>query len=109
MQRMCGYCATFQTDIQLFLVMVGEDGGNGKTLLQNLMTYHLSRNLVAEISPAVVFSGQNANVPAELAKLENKSLVMIAEPERTLKLKVGMVKKLTGIRLIKFLRSYPSD
>ena len=55
-QKLCGYCSTFQTKYEMFVVMVGEDGGNGKTVLKNLMTHHLTNSLVAQISPAVVFS-----------------------------------------------------
>jgi putative DNA primase/helicase len=93
LQRLCGYWLTAQVIEQILPVLYGL-GANGKTVFcETLM--NILGDYAAESPPDLLVAGGNDH-PTEIADLCGRRLVVASETEQGSRLKIQLVKRLTG-------------
>ncbi len=104
MQRLVGLCLTGDVSEQAMWVFHG-DGANGKTTFQEAICGLLG-DYAAEAPPDLLLVRRNAEHPCEVADLCGRRLVVASEADEGRRLRVQLVKRLTGnVRLkARFMR-----
>jgi putative DNA primase/helicase len=99
LQRMAGYFLTGDISVQILPIFFGP-GGNGKNVfldtLMGIMGPH-----AAEAPDGLVTTRITDEHPTEIADLHGRRLVVASETEEGRKMRIGLVKKLTGNRYLK--------
>lgn len=99
LQRMAGYFLTGDISVQILPILFGP-GGNGKNVfldtLMGIMGPH-----AAEAPDGLVTTRITDEHPTEIADLHGRRLVVASETEEGRKMRIGLVKKLTGNRYLK--------
>jgi putative DNA primase/helicase len=99
LQRLAGYFLTGDISVQILPIFYGP-GGNGKNVfLDTLMG--LMGPLAAEAPEGLVTARRSDEHPTEIADLHGKRLVVASETEEGRKMRIGLVKKLTGNKYLK--------
>jgi putative DNA primase/helicase len=99
LQRMAGYFLTGDISVQILPIYFGP-GGNGKNVwldtIMGIMGPHAT-----EAPDGLITTRQNEEHPTEIADLCGKRLVVASETEEGKKMRIGLVKKLTGNKYLK--------
>ncbi|HUT58123.1 MAG TPA: phage/plasmid primase, P4 family, partial [Phycisphaerae bacterium] len=99
LQRMAGYFLTGDISVQILPIFYGP-GGNGKNVfldtLMGIMGPH-----AAEAPEGLLTARITDEHPTEIADLYGKRLVVASETEEGRRMRIGLVKKLTGNRYLK--------
>lgn len=94
LQRLVGYCLTGTIGAQVFPALYGA-GANGKSVFADLLLWLLGD--YAGIAPdSLLTVSSHQEHPTEIAGLRGKRLVVATETEEGKKLRIGLVKKMTG-------------
>jgi putative DNA primase/helicase len=99
LQQIAGLSLTGDASVQELFVMYG-CGANGKSVFLDTLSA-LMGDYAAEAPPSLVTSRTNDEHPTELADLCGKRLVVASETEEGAKLRIQLVKRLTGNARIK--------
>lgn len=89
-----GYCLTGDISVQVMPVYHGE-GANGKSTLLSIIM-HVMGDYAGEAPPDLLLVRYGNEHPCELASIKGRRLVVANESEKHRKLKIGLVKRLTG-------------
>ncbi|MFL5626274.1 MAG: phage/plasmid primase, P4 family [Ktedonobacteraceae bacterium] len=99
LQRLLGYGITGETREQVFGVLYGEDGRNGKDSLQRALTHALgevsgaiSKDVFLDVGKQHAAGGATPH----LCDLHGKRLAWASEPEKGARFNIGQVKELSG-------------
>jgi len=99
LQRMAGYFLTGDISVQILPIVYGP-GSNGKNVfldtLMGIMGPH-----AAEAPDGLVTARHTDEHPTEIADLYGKRLVVASETEEGRKMRIGLVKKMTGNKYLK--------
>lgn len=104
LQRLAGYCLTGDITSRVFPVFHGS-GKNGKsTFLDCLM--RMMGDYASKAPETLLKLSKNYRHPTEIASLAGKRLIVASETQPNMKLKVGLVKEMTGDRTINAREMY---
>jgi len=99
LQRMAGYFLTGDISVQILPIVYGP-GSNGKNVfldtLMGIMGPH-----AAEAPESLITARHTDEHPTEIADLYGKRLVVASETEEGRKMRIGLVKKITGNKYLK--------
>ena len=98
-QRWLGYCLTGDVREQIMPVCHGQ-GANGKSTLLDMVVWLLG-DYASDAPPDLLIQRRGDEHPTELADLCGKRLIVASESEKHRRLKVQLVKRLTGDATIK--------
>ncbi|MBS3821730.1 MAG: hypothetical protein KGY81_08210, partial [Phycisphaerae bacterium] len=99
LQRLAGYCLTGDVSVQILSILYGP-GGNGKNVwLDTLMG--ILGPYATEAPEGLLTARQSDEHPTEIADLCGRRLVVASETEAGKKMRIGLVKKLTGNTYLK--------
>jgi len=99
LQRLAGYFLTGDISVQILPIFHGP-GGNGKNVLLDTLMGIMGPH--AEEAPdGLVTAKRSEEHPTEIADLFGKRLVVASETEENRKLRIGLVKKITGNKYLK--------
>jgi putative DNA primase/helicase len=99
LQRMAGYFLTGDISVQILPIFFGS-GSNGKNVFLDTIMGILGP--YAEEAPdGLITIRQGDEHPTEIADLHGKRLVVASETEEGRKMRIGLVKKITGNRYLK--------
>jgi len=99
LQKFLGHCLTGDISEQTMPVWYGV-GANGKSTLEDAVRYAMGD--YADVAPPdLLLQRHNDEHPAELADLMGKRLVIASEAEKSRRLRVQLMKRLTGDRTLK--------
>jgi putative DNA primase/helicase len=99
LQRLAGYFLTGDISVQILPIFYGK-GGNGKNVFLDTIMGIMGPH--AEEAPdGLVTAKVNEEHPTEIADLYGKRLVVASETEENKKLRIGLVKKITGNKYLK--------
>ena len=94
LQRLTGYCLTGAVTTQVFPSLYGT-GANGKSVFTDTITWLLGD--YSGLAPdSLLTVAPHQEHPTEIAGLQGKRLIVATENEEGKKLRVGLVKKMTG-------------
>ena len=99
LQRMAGYFLTGDISVQILPIFYGP-GGNGKNVFLDTTT-GLMGPYAAGAPPNLITARWNDEHPTEIADLCGKRLIIASEMEEGRKMRVGLVKRLTGDKYLK--------
>lgn len=99
LRRIAGLCLTGDASVQELFVFFGS-GANGKSVFLDTLA-GLMGDYGSEAPPSLVTSRTNDEHPTEIADLCGKRLVVASETEEGAKLRIQLVKRLTGNARIK--------
>ena len=99
LQRMAGYFLTGDISVQILPIFYGP-GGNGKNVFLDTVT-GLMGPYATEAPDGLITARRNDEHPTEIADLCGKRLVVASETEEGRKMRIGLVKKLTGNKNLK--------
>ena len=102
LQRLAGYAATGDITAQELIVLYGA-GANGKSVFVDTLLRVLGNYAGIAPESLLTTNGRNEH-PTELADLQGKRLIVASETDEGAKLKIALVKKLTGDERIKARR-----
>jgi putative DNA primase/helicase len=103
-QKLLGMAASGDCSTQILPIFWG-DGANGKSTLLEICQYIYGD--YSSVAPDSLLTMSNSpQHPCELADLQGRRLVIASETEATSRLRLQLVKKLTGERTIKARRMY---
>lgn len=94
LQRYFGYCLTGDTREQILLFVHGP-GGNGKSLLQTVIT-EIFGSYAGQAPPEMFLAAKHDRHPTELAELRGKRMIMASENESGRQWAEVRIKQLTG-------------
>lgn len=109
LRRAFGYCLTGHVSEQVWHLLVGTDGENGKSTLIEALLYVLG-NYGDTVEPETISIGgmqRDANAPSpDIARLKGRRFVAISETEEGARLAPAKLKKLSGDRYLtaRFMR-----
>jgi len=99
LQRLAGYFLTGDISVQILPILYGP-GSNGKNVLLDTLMGIMGPH--AEEAPdGLVTAKVSEEHPTEIADLFGKRLVVASETEENKKLRIGLVKKITGNKYLK--------
>jgi putative DNA primase/helicase len=99
LQRLAGYFLTGDVSVQILPILYGP-GSNGKNVLLDTLMGIMGPH--AEEAPdGLVTAKVSEEHPTEIADLFGKRLVVASETEENKKLRIGLVKKITGNKYLK--------
>jgi putative DNA primase/helicase len=99
LQRLAGYFLTGDVSVQILPIFYGP-GGNGKNVFLDTIMGVMGPH--AEEAPdGLVTAKASEEHPTEIADLYGKRLVVASETEENKKLRIGLVKKITGNKFLK--------
>jgi putative DNA primase/helicase len=99
LQRLAGYFLTGDVSVQILPIFFGP-GSNGKNVFLDTIMGIMGPH--AEEAPdGLVTAKVNEEHPTEIADLYGKRLVVASETEENKKLRIGLVKKITGNKYLK--------
>ncbi len=99
LQRLAGYCLTGDISVQVLLIFFGT-GANGKNVFLDTIMGIMGPH-AAEAPEGLVTIRRNEEHPTEIADLYGKRLVVASETEEGKKMRMGLVKKMTGNKYLK--------
>jgi putative DNA primase/helicase len=99
LQRMAGYFLTGDISEQILPIFYGP-GGNGKNVYLDTLT-GIMGPLACEAPEGLLTVRRNDEHPTEIADLLGKRLVVASETEEGRRMRIGLVKKLTGNKYLK--------
>jgi putative DNA primase/helicase len=99
LQKLMGYCLTGSTTSRCFPIFWGS-GKNGKNVFLDTFR-EMMGDYASNAAETLVEANARSEHPTELADLWTKRLVLASEPKKGSKLKVGLVKRMTGDRVMK--------
>ena len=99
LQRMAGYFLAGDISVQILPIFYGP-GGNGKNVFLDTLT-GLMGPYAAEAPDGLITTRKNDEHPTEIADLGGKRLVVASETEEGRKMRIGLVKKITGNKYLK--------
>ena len=104
LQRLAGYFLTGDVSVQILPIFYGP-GGNGKNVLLDTILGIMGPH-AAEAPEGLVTARKNDEHPTEIASLCGRRLVVASENEEGKKLRIGLVKKITGNKYLtgRFMR-----
>lgn len=94
LQRVLGMCLTGDITEQALFIFQGV-GANGKSVLLDTVTA-LMGDYATESAPDLLVSLQGDRHPTEIADLMGRRLVVVGESEEDRRLRVNLIKRLTG-------------
>ena len=94
-QRIAGLCATGVSTVQEFYIFYGS-GANGKSTLLDTLFYILGNHAVDANESLLIVRRGGEEHPTELADLAGKRLVVASETESGGKLRIQLIKRMTG-------------
>ena len=99
LQRLAGYFLTGDISVQILPILYGP-GGNGKNVFLDTLMGILGPH--AEEAPeSLVTARASDEHPTEIADLYGKRLIVASETEENKRLRIGLVKKITGNKYLK--------
>lgn len=99
LQRLAGYFLTGDISVQILPIFYGP-GGNGKNVFLDTIVGILGL-LAAEAPDSLLTVRLGDEHPTEIADLHGKRLVVASEMEEGRKMRIGLVKKITGNKYLK--------
>jgi putative DNA primase/helicase len=99
LQRMAGYFLTGDISVQILPIFYGP-GGNGKNVFLDTIMGIMGSH-AAEAPEGLLTARITDEHPTEIADLYGKRLVVASESEEGRKMRIGLVKKITGNRYLK--------
>ena len=99
LQRLAGYFLTGDISVQVLPILHGP-GSNGKNVLLDTLVGVMGP-YAAEAPEGLITTRVHDEHPTEIADLAGKRLVVASESEEGKKMRVGLVKKLTGNKYLK--------
>lgn len=99
LQRFLGMCLTGDIREQVFPIFHG-DGQNGKSVLIDTIKFVMG-DYAADAPPELVETKQHSGHPTEIDDLRGRRLVIASETEAARKLRVPLVKRMTGDATLK--------
>ena len=104
LQRLAGYFLTGDVSVQILPIFYGP-GGNGKNVFLDTILGIMGPH-AAEAPEGLVTARKNDEHPTEIASLCGRRLVVASENEEGKKLRIGLVKKITGNKFLtgRFMR-----
>ena len=99
LRRMAGYFLTGDISVQILPIFYGP-GGNGKNVFLDTVT-GLMGPYASEAPDGLITAKRNDEHPTEIADLCGKRLVVASETEEGRKMRIGLVKKITGNKYLK--------
>ncbi|NNM84960.1 MAG: hypothetical protein HKL96_04270 [Phycisphaerales bacterium] len=100
--KLLGICLTGDITEQILPIFWGE-GANGKSTLLAIVMYILG-DYAGTAPESLLAAGKREEHPCELADLQGKRLIVAAETESGARLKMQLIKRLTGEETIKARR-----
>ncbi len=99
LQRMAGYFLTGDISVQILPILFGP-GANGKNVFLDTLTGIMGP--YAEEAPEGLITVRKGDEhPTEIADLHGKRLIVASETEEGRKMRIGLVKKITGNKYLK--------
>lgn len=95
LQRMVGYCLTASTSEQCVFFLYG-NGSNGKSTFTDTIAEMLGEYAARCEADTVMQRDKNNSARSDLARLQNKRLVVSEEPNDGCRLNEGIVKQMAG-------------
>lgn len=95
LQRMVGYCLTASTSEQCVFFLYG-NGSNGKSTFTDTIAEMLGEYAARCQADTVMQRDKNNSARSDLARLQNKRLVVSEEPNDGCRLNEGIVKQMAG-------------
>jgi len=99
LQRLAGYFLTGDISVQILPIVYGP-GSNGKNVLLDTIMGIMGPH-AAEAPEGLVTARRTDEHPTEIADLYGKRLVVASETEEGRKMRIGLVKRMTGNRYLK--------
>lgn len=99
LQRMAGYFLTGDISVQILPIFYGS-GSNGKNVLLDTLMGVMGP-YATEAPDGLLTTRKNDEHPTEIAGLCGKRLVVASETEEGRRMRIGLVKKLTGNKYLK--------
>ena len=99
LQRLAGYFLTGDISVQILPILFGS-GGNGKNVFLDTLV-GIMGPYAEEAPDGLLTIRQGDEHPTEIADLHGKRLVVASETEEGRKMRIGLVKKITGNRYLK--------
>jgi putative DNA primase/helicase len=99
LQRLFGYGITGEVREQIFAVLYGEDGRNGKDTIQNALSYALGDVSGAISKDVLLDTGKikpAGSATPHLCDLQGKRLAWANEPDKGARFNIGQIKDLSG-------------
>jgi putative DNA primase/helicase len=96
LQRVAGYCATGLTTEQVFFLMHGKLGANGKSVWQNVLSRILGTYSQAMPVETLMASSVDGRIPNDVARMAGKRFLAAAETKAGKALDEQRLKQLTG-------------
>lgn len=100
LQRLAGYCLTGDISVQMLPIFHGP-GGNGKNVLLDTLMGILGPHAAEAPDGLLTVRRGGDEHPTEIADLLGKRLVVASETDEGRKMRIGLVKKLTGNKYLK--------
>jgi putative DNA primase/helicase len=99
LQRLCGYFLTGSISVQILPILYGS-GANGKSVFIETVMGILG-SYAGKASDSLLVTRSNESHPTEVADLYGKRLVLASETEEGRRLRVALVKQMTGDATLK--------
>jgi len=99
LQRLAGYFLTGDISVQILPILFGP-GANGKNVFLDTLV-GIMGPYAEEAPDGLITVRQGDEHPTEIADLHGKRLVVASETEEGRKMRIGLVKKITGNRYLK--------
>ena len=99
LQRLCGYCLTGDISVQVLPILYGS-GANGKNVFLDTFQGILGA-YGAKAPDSLITAQQHEQHPTEIADLMGRRLVVASETDEGRRLRIGLVKQLTGDATLK--------
>lgn len=93
-QQWFGYCLTSVTTEQKFMILSG-DGGNGKSVLVDVIR-DVMGPYACESAPSLLEDAKFSRHPTEIMDLRGRRFVTTSETEKSAKLRISLIKRVTG-------------
>lgn len=100
LQRLAGYCLTGDISVQILPIFHGP-GGNGKNVMLDTLMGILGPHAAEAPDGLLTVRHGGDEHPTEIADLLGKRLVVASETDEGRKMRIGLVKKLTGNKYLK--------
>ena len=94
-QKLLGYAITCETNEEIFVIATGS-GGNGKSMLMNILSEVLGKNLMSTMCSDLIVAHQVGNMDDEFATISGKRVCVFSDLRVGDRLKLDVVKILSG-------------
>ena len=100
LQRLMGYTLIGEVRDQIFAIHIG-DGGNGKGVFLDTCSYIMGEYATTGQRDSFVRKSNSNRIPADIASMEGKRLVLVDELNDNQKLDEALLKDITGGGIVK--------